>query len=817
MQAGRGRRGRAAAAGACAAALVLAAPAAAQEPPPQRPESMNLRGMTGLIDMPTARVQPDGRLTGTISNFGGFTYGTLTFQALPRLEGAFRYAILNDFFLQEGTLYDRSFDVKLLLARETRYTPALAIGLQDFLGTGVLGGEYVVASKEVAPGLTLSGGVGWGRFAGMNGVPNPIAQVFPSFSDRDVTGGNQGDVRFGQFFRGEDMGIFGGVEWRPRWLPDLTLKAEYSSDDYSPERRNGPFDPQIPLNFGAEYRVTQGITIGAYAMYGSEFGLRATFQADPLRPAAPQSTEAGPLPIRPRAPVPLGPAPELGEVVEAIRPGPAPGSEAAVAVLGLAAVSEGARWAEARAAGPGCPVDAALDVDAELGVVDGVTFRDADGAPICTVVLRPEGRAYVAARRLPGPERDASWHEDPERRAAAEARVRASLEADRIRFEGLRLEPRRALLEISNPTYAAAAQAVGRAATALANELPASVEDLEIVVVEESLPAVSVHLRRAMLEAQAVEPDQLRDSWLSTRVEDAPVERELPAPFFDGTYPRFGWFLTPALPLSFFDPDSPLRASLFLRGGVELELARGLFVAGSVSKELLGNLSDITRQSDSKLPRVRSDFARYLAEGDPGIERLAADYLFKLRPDTYGRVSAGLLERMFGGVSAEVLWKPVERSWGLGAELNWVRQRDYDMMFEFLDYDVVTGHASVYWDTGWNDYEVQVDAGRYLAGDWGATFSLSRRFANGWEVGGFFTLTDVPFDEFGEGSFDKGLRLSVPLRWGLPYETRTTFDSTIRPLTRDGGARLAVSRRLFPIVRDLDRADLREDWGHFWR
>ena len=71
--------------------------------------------------------------------------------------------------------------------------------------------------------------------------------------------------------------------------------------------------------------------------------------------------------------------------------------------------------------------------------------------------------------------------------------------------------------------------------------------------------------------------------------------------------------------------------------------------------------------------------------------------------------------------------------WGLGADLNWVAQRDYDdpFGFDYYDYDVVTGHASLYWDTGYYGLEAQIDAGRYLAGDWGSTFTLTRRFPNG--------------------------------------------------------------------------------------
>jgi len=188
-----------------------------------------------------------------------------------------------------------------------------------------------------------------------------------------------------------------------------------------------------------------------------------------------------------------------------------------------------------------------------------------------------------------------------------------------------------------------------------------------------------------------------------------------------------------------------------------------------------------------------------------------------IRDGPYARGSIGYLETVCGGVSGEVLWKEPGRDWGLGLEVNYVAQRDFDMLFGFQDYDVATGHASLYWDTNWNGMEFQLDAGRYLAGDWGGTFSLTRRFANGWEVGGFFTLTDVPFDEFGEGSFDKGLRLRIPLRWGVPFESRSAFTTTIRPLTRDGGARLNIDRRLYEFVRDLDRDGLREDWGNFWK
>ncbi|SDX15429.1 Exopolysaccharide biosynthesis protein YbjH [Albimonas donghaensis] len=825
--AGRRRVIRAALASACAIVAVPAAgpflisPAAAQEPPPPRRETHNLFGMTGLIDTPSARVQPDAQLSFSAGYFGGFLRNTLSFQVLPRVEAAFRYSVLDQFFSPDLDLFDRSFDIKILISDETRNFPAIAVGLQDFLGTGIYSGEYVVASKQVHPEVTLTGGFGWGRLAGTGNLRNPFTYISDGFEDRDTVGLRTGTVRFGQFFRGPDMGVFGGVEWRPSFVEGVSVKAEYSPFDYSIDAGSGDFEQTIPFNFGVDWQATDLISLGAYAMYGSTFGVRATISLNPMEDIAPQDLGAGPMPLRPRPPVEQGPPPGLGPVVERIGPAPAPGSDLSLDALELESATDGARWAIADVpAGASldgtCPEDAALDIDAQLGVVDGVTFRDAAGAPICSVVLRPAGQRYVETKRLRRGGYDTSWFADQAQHDAAREKVSAALRADGLDMVSFSLEPQRVRLEIANPTYNSPPKAIGRAAVTLANALPPSVEDLEVTLVEQALPVVTVILRRARLEAVAETADEERDSWLGAEIVDTPPRPGAPLPEFEG-YPRYSWFLTPALPISLFDPDAPLRADPSLRVGGRLELARGASVSGTVIKSLAGGFDDIDRPSDSTLPHVRSDYRFYLQEGDPGVERLTADYLFKVAPEIYGRVSAGMLERMFGGVSAEVLWKSVDRDWGLGAELNYARQRDYDMLAGFRDYDVITGHGSFYWDTGWNDMEVQVDAGRYLAGDYGATFTMSRRFSNGWEIGGFFTLTDVPFDEYGEGSFDKGLFLTIPLRWGLPFETRERVPITIRPLTRDGGARLEIFNRLYPIVREADRTDLKNGWGNFWR
>ena len=53
------------------------------------------------------------------------------------------------------------------------------------------------------------------------------------------------------------------------------------------------------------------------------------------------------------------------------------------------------------------------------------------------------------------------------------------------------------------------------------------------------------------------------------------------------------------------------------------------------------------------------------------------------------------------------------------------------MQFDLRDYKTTIGHISYYYDAG-GMFDVEVNAGRYLAGDWGATTTME--VCSGWEV-----------------------------------------------------------------------------------
>ena len=286
------------------------------------------------------------------------------------------------------------------------------------------------------------------------------------------------------------------------------------------------------------------------------------------------------------------------------------------------------------------------------------------------------------------------------------------------------------------------------------------------------------------------------------------------------TSPRLRFGLVGATSQSFFDPDSPILFDYGLRATVRYEPRPSWVIDAQARQPLFGNRDGTDRVSNSILPFVRSETEEFNRGNDPKLERLTVSKFFRPGPDLYGRVTAGYLELAYAGVSGEVLWKPTTSRLALGVEVNAVHQRQPRDAFALgtgdFDNDALTGHVSAYYNMD-NGFIGQVDVGRYLAEDWGSTFTLTREFNNGWRVGAFFTLTDVSFDDFGEGAFDKGIFFSIPTSWAIGQPSQSARTTTLRPVLRDGGAKVNVQNRLYDLVRDDSDPLLSDSWGRFWR
>lgn len=184
--------------------------------------SPSANGTSGLLAMPDGRVAVDGSWSLGLSRHGPYQTLWSSLGLLPRLEVSGRYTEIKGTDLGHtegwqgyGAYKDKAFDAKLLLLREDRYTPALSLGWQDWLGTRLFSARYLAFGKRLGD-MDLSLGYGEGRLDGW----------------------------------------FGGLNYQPSWAGHWSLLLEYDAYRYGDDPLAGQSDAGRlgGWSYGLEYR-----------------------------------------------------------------------------------------------------------------------------------------------------------------------------------------------------------------------------------------------------------------------------------------------------------------------------------------------------------------------------------------------------------------------------------------------------------------------------------------------------------------------------------------------------------------------------------
>ena len=239
------------------------------------------------------------------------------------------------------------------------------------------------------------------------------------------------------------------------------------------------------------------------------------------------------------------------------------------------------------------------------------------------------------------------------------------------------------------------------------------------------------------------------------------------------------------------------KFAFLIENNSEYIIKDNFFFSSNLKYSVKDNFGDLTIPPKDTYPaQVRSDVKDYLRnfENRIIIGRAQFDYHFNPKKYHHAMLSAGILEEMFSGFGLEYLYFDSMKNYAFGFEVFNVIKRDYELRFGAMDYKTNTGFINFYYR---NDYIIPFDAkisyGKYLAGDIGGTFELSRRYKNGAELGIFASFTDVSPEQFGEGSFDKGIFFNIPI-----YKNFVNY--SWRPLTKDPGAKLSRKHTLHDLL-----------------
>jgi hypothetical protein len=345
---------------------------------------------------------------------------------------------------------------------------------------------------------------------------------------------------------------------------------------------------------------------------------------------------------------------------------------------------------------------------------------------------------------------------------------------------------------------------IERIVAVLHRDAPANIDTFELLLTEQGVVLTERVVKRDawMLQNTSYVVPSAKQVSIAPAAPRSTTELKAVKTIWEPTPASFGYAVVPSWQQNIGGPDG----FLLFRAGVSVpmrwRITNNLSVSGAVSLNLVDNFDNFKYTAPSDMPRVRTYLREYMTASRINIPNLQVTHFGKVFDNNYYSAYAGYLESMYAGVGGEWLYRQWHSPYAFGVDINRVQQRNFNQHFGLdgagtqTGYKVTTGHATAYWDTGWQSTNVKLSAGRYLAGDMGATLDVGKTFSNGVSVGAWLTKTNVSAQRFGEGSFDKGLYLRIPFDVMTTSRGGNVANLVYSPLTRDGGARL---NRDFPL------------------
>ena len=654
----------------------------------------------------------------TLNKNDMWKFGTLTVSPFNWMEASYFYYRPSDLRWEgnnkRGNYLDKGFNVKFIYRSNNNNIPNIAVGLDDFAGTGYFTREYIVATNQFK-NTKYTVGLGWGKYYNKNSFDNPLSKLYSSLSSRPITSDNfnlGGSLSYDQWFRG-DVSLFGGLETAVPFLKGTYFKLEYDPFNYinfSASNREDALNDlrkkDSDINIGLSYSLNKNLSFEASFIKGNtfniSFNLGITFN-DSL------STK---LKFNPK-------------------------------------ISKNDKLIEKKNI---------FYEDLLLNLNNNRLFLQ-------TSTLHEDGKLDIAI--------STSDHRNAIRSSSYAAYIAKNV-ADINSFD----------INLVNVSHINAGQELNNI-TYVANHLN-----------EESNVPIEIKIRNTSLNSG--EPNSYLEDEFQPTIK----------------FPVIFSSISPALISHIGNPEKFYFGGLNLQHTSEVQFSRNLLLSSELNARVYSNFQDTISGPASRMQHVRTDLVEYLKEDDLYISRLQLDYIWSPYKNIYTKISGGIFEPMFGGFGGEILFKPFNKNFNIGAELFYVKQRSFNQRFDFQDYSTLTGHINFGYRFALG-IESNISYGRYLAKDDGFTIDIGRTTRSGFKSGVYFTRTDVSAELFGEGSFDKGFYFQFPLDIFNNDYNGNYSSIKVSPLTRDGGAKLVHDKDLKGLIYNSTYYELIRQWDGF--
>ena len=768
--------------------------------------SVSTFGGVGLLEMRNARFSDDGTLSIGAGIIDGSKNYYANWQATPWLETTLRFTDYND----DGIGIDKGVDVKLRLVEEGNFRPSFAIGLQDFLGDGLLSGEYIVASKKIW-NIDVTAGFGFGNFANRARIGNVMKVFGNNFNTRSFDNPNSEKLRFSNYLSGDKMGFFWGLEYRTP-IDGLTAKLEYSTADKAQLEGFQDYESKTAFNFGLNYKVKSWMEINGGLLHGNQFSLNITFKNNlhkPIKLKLAKGIEPDEIKSRELRNNALSVNDyktssdqdyiferlmQMGFVVKSLD---VVNNEISVQLI----PSDETRQPDLLILGALLNDFSSARIDSEEN--NNVISASRNSALGIEALSEFRNSAFYISENMKAEYSEAE-------KIKITSRIAEELNKNGLKVENVELNNNEIKIVKDAGPYPEVAKNIGRASRVLTNVAPDNVERFKVITQDKGLVLTDISVLRQDFENLA-EFNSSPEEILSNSTFQKPNNEKYKDLKYGAS--RFDYGIVPEV-ISHFGSvkDDHFKADFNLLAYGSAKVTNNLRLFAEAKQHIIGNLDLVPASDNVNVPFVRSDIGRYSRDGKTSLRRFAAEYIENTSANIYSRVTIGILEEMYAGVSGEVLYSHYNGNLSFGLDVNYVKQRGFTQLFSLRDYETITGHLSAYYVNKKYDITTKVSVGRYLAKDWGTTIDVSRQFNNGIRIGAFTTFSDMSQSDFGAGSFDKGLYMVVPFDFFWFRQSRKKETFRFQRLGKNGGQKIQHNNTLFDMVTQNQEHRIRNNW-----
>jgi hypothetical protein len=366
-------------------------------------------------------------------------------------------------------------------------------------------------------------------------------------------------------------------------------------------------------------------------------------------------------------------------------------------------------------------------------------------------------------------------------------------------------------IEVRNDHWFFATRAVGVILSLVDDTAPDTVKTVSITLTESLIPVFGFTAVRSDIGLWRQEKLTAEDLIFLSRL-DTVRTGTMERPLTNRKIVRYG--ILPSFQTFLNDPSGFFKARVGLQAWASWIPWTGTsFVAGIEGYPV----NDISTVNEPLSIPVRSDIALY-KEQDVSLGRLMADQVVKFPHGVYGRLSGGILEIEYAGLDAEAAMPVMDGRFLLGVSGSAVKKRDPDNPLKLEQDSVKDLYTTAFGNVRLNlpecDVWLDVKAGRFLAGDKGARFTVSK-FIRGVTLSVWLgvTNTTVFTDDENRGYHDKGFMVTVPLRLFEGQDSRSSFFYSLSPWTRDVAQDIYHYNSLFEFIGRNTALGFRRDAG----